>query len=217
MEDYAAKMQLKTDAALREYVTGYVQYREAAVLAAFDELRRRGQPAPEEEGLRPALQAAADAQRQVEAAAEAERQQALLASDPEAAEAASPSLYSPITIFVFSFFSMPVGAILLGKKKALLGLVAFVVAYLILGRIIISLAITQLGLNPVVGGMLFNIPAALAYVLWFWPRYVGATVYRSRSVLLPVLIYMLLAWGALKIIPYLPKGERQQLEHLMRR
>ena len=46
MEDYAAKMQLKTDAALREYVNGYAQYREAAVLAAFDELRRRGQPAP---------------------------------------------------------------------------------------------------------------------------------------------------------------------------
>ena len=42
MEDYAAKMLLKTDAALREYVTGHVQYREAAVLAALDELRRRG-------------------------------------------------------------------------------------------------------------------------------------------------------------------------------
>ena len=54
MEDYAAKMLLKTDAALREYVTGHVQYREAAVLAALDELRRRGQPAPEEAALRPA-------------------------------------------------------------------------------------------------------------------------------------------------------------------
>jgi hypothetical protein len=53
MEDYAAKMQLKSDTALRDYVTGYAQYREVAVLAAFDELRRRGQPAPEEAALRP--------------------------------------------------------------------------------------------------------------------------------------------------------------------
>ena len=42
MEDYAAKMLLKTDAALREYVAGHAQYRDAAVLAALAELRRRG-------------------------------------------------------------------------------------------------------------------------------------------------------------------------------
>ena len=63
MEDYAAKMLLKTDAALREYVTGHVQYREAAVLAALDELSRRGQPAPEEAALRPGLETGAAAQR----------------------------------------------------------------------------------------------------------------------------------------------------------
>ena len=63
MEDYAAKMLLKTDAALREYVTGHVQYREAAVLAALDELRRRGQSAPEEAALRPKLETGAAAQR----------------------------------------------------------------------------------------------------------------------------------------------------------
>lgn len=224
MEDYAAKMQLKSDAALREYVTGYAQYREAAVLAAFDELRRRGQPAPEEESLRPSLQVAAEAQRQLEAAAEAERQQALVDADPEAAEAASPSLYSPITIFLFSFFSMPIGGILLGlnlyrlgKKRALLVLVAFVVAYMVVGRLLMQVAVTRLGLSPVLGGLVFNIPAAVAYVLWFWPRYVGVTVFRSRSVLVPILIYMLLAWGAVKIIPYLPKGERQELERIMRR
>jgi hypothetical protein len=59
MEDYAAKMALKPDAALREYVTGHAQYREDAVLAALDELRRRGQPALEEATLRPQLEAAA--------------------------------------------------------------------------------------------------------------------------------------------------------------
>ena len=67
MEDYAAKMALKPDADLREYVTGHAQYREGAVLAALDELRRRGLPAPEDATLRPALEAAVQAQ-----AAEAE-------------------------------------------------------------------------------------------------------------------------------------------------
>ncbi|MEJ7662022.1 MAG: hypothetical protein WKG07_21850 [Hymenobacter sp.] len=38
-------------------MTGYAQYREAAVLAALAELRQRGQPAPEEATLRPQLEA----------------------------------------------------------------------------------------------------------------------------------------------------------------
>jgi hypothetical protein len=113
MEDYAAKMLLKTDAALREYVTGYVQYREAAVLAAFDELRRRGQPAPEEAALRPGLEEAAAAQRAAEEAAEAERRQADEAEDPTAV--AGPALYSPITIVLFSIpFTFLAGGTLLG-------------------------------------------------------------------------------------------------------
>ena len=67
-EDYAAKMALKADAALREYVSGHYQYREEAVLAALAELRQRGQPAPEEETLRPALESGAAARRQAAAA-----------------------------------------------------------------------------------------------------------------------------------------------------
>jgi len=58
MEDYAAKMALKPDATLRDYVRDYAQYREGAVLAALAELRVRGQPAAEEATLRPQLEAA---------------------------------------------------------------------------------------------------------------------------------------------------------------
>src|SRR6476469_4143398 len=106
MEDYAAKMLLKTDAALREYVTGHVQYREEAVLAALDELRRRGQPAPEEATLRPSLEAGAAAQRRADEAAEAKRQQESArptsAAPEEIAEENRPALYSPVTIVLFS-------------------------------------------------------------------------------------------------------------------
>jgi len=229
MEDYAAKMQLKPLAALREYVTGYAQYREAAVLAALDELRARGQPAPEEPALRPELEAAAAAHRTVVVAAEAETARAQNApAGVEAAAEAGPALYSPVSIVLFSMLTMLAGGLLmglnlyrLGKKRAVLGLVLFVVVYAFFGTVAVNAALLS-GLSPMWGSLLFNLPAALAYVLWFWPRHVGAaTAYRSRSVLVPVLVCVLLMWSLQKIMPYLierqPKEVRAQLERLMRR
>ncbi|WP_210514285.1 hypothetical protein [Hymenobacter terricola] len=227
MEDYAAKMLLKTDAALREYVTGHIQYREAAVLAAFDELRRRGQPAPEEATLRPDLEVAAAAQRTLDDAAEAERQQTSLAADPVAVAAAGPALYSPVTVVLFSILTMVIGGVLmcmnlyrLGKKQATLGLAVFILAYSFLG----SALVTWVGLNPIWGAMLLNLSAALIYVLWVWPRYIGTTAFRSRSILVPVVICMLIIWSVqylLKQQPNLlkqqPKEVQQQFEKMMPR
>ncbi|MBF9143076.1 hypothetical protein [Hymenobacter properus] len=224
MEDYAAKMLLKTDAALREYVTGHAQYREAAVLAALDELRRRGQTAPEEASLRPGLEAGAAEQAAREAALEAERQRA--APPVEATdEPSGPVLYSQTAIVLFSLlFTMIMGGILLsinlyrlGRKGAMLGLLLFILAYLVAGSLLMGPLLTALGISPVLGGLLFNIPAALLYALWVWPRYVGPISYRSRSILLPMLIYFVFAWGALKLITFLPQKERQKLEKMMQK
>ena len=227
MEDYAAKMLLKSDAALREYVTGHAQYREAAVLAALDELRRRGLPAPEEAALRPNLETAAAAQRTVEEAAEAERRQAAVEADPAAAPT-GPVLYSPVTIVLFSVpFTMLAGGTLLGlnlwrlnRKRALLGLVAFMVAYVLLGALALAWALPRYGLSPWYGPM-FNLPAILAYVLWFWPRHVGAVNYRNRSWLPPLLVCFALVFGLQKLNGYLlekqPKEVRQELERMMPR
>ena len=223
MEDYAAKMQLKPDEALREYVTGYAQYREAAVLAALDELRRRGQPAPEEVAIRPGLEAAVATQ---QAAATAVRQEAGTA---EREEEEAPALYSPSSILIFSVLpmsSMLTGGVLmgmnlyrLGKKRAVLGLALFVVAYLFLASALLSWAMSRFGLNPLTILLLFNVPAALAYVLWFWPRYVGDTSYRTRGVLAPVLVCLLIMWGLRQITPYLirqqPPEVRKELERLL--
>lgn len=231
-EDYAAKMALKTDAALREYVTGHYQYREEAVLAAFDELRSRGQPAPEEADLRPKLETEAAA-RQVKEAQLATEAATIPEVDPATGEAAptGPALYSPITILLFSMLPMSTmitGGLLmgmnlyrLGKRKAMLGLALFVVVYLFVASALLSQAMMQGNLNPILGTLLFNLPAALAYVFWFWPRYVGpATSYRSRSVLMPILVCLLIVWGVQKITPYLIKRQppevRQQLERYLR-
>ena len=213
MEDYAAKMLLKTDAALREYVTGHAQYREAAVLAALDELRRRGQPAPEEAALRPALETGAAAQRTLDEAAEAqvlaERPAPVRAlGEPEAIPADAPSLYSPLAIILFSIMSVPIGGILLGmnlfrvgQKKALLGLGLFILAYLGAGMALLGLAASQ-GSSVYVWGLLgLNLLATMVYLQWFWPRYVGGTLYRSRSTLVPLAVCLLLVWGAQKFSP----------------
>ena len=206
MEDYAAKMLLKTDAALREYVTGHVQYREAAVLAAFDELRRRGQPAPEEAALRPSLETAA-AQRTLDEAALAERQQgpaATMASAPAAPdeEAAGPALFSPGTILMFSlFFSMLAGGVLLGlnlgrlrRWGALVSLGIFLVGYLIASTLALNWLVAHYGLSPLIS-LGLNVPAIAAYLLWFWPRYLGTEPYRSRGWLLPFVVCIVLALG----------------------
>jgi hypothetical protein len=198
MEDYAAKMLLKTDAALREYVTGHVQYREAAVLAALEELRRRGQPAPEEAALRPSLEAGAAAQRTLDEAAETERRSTM--PTPVEAEETGPALYSPGTILMFSlFFSMLAGGILLGlnlgrlrRWGALVGLVIFLILYLIASSLALNWLVARFGFNPLIS-LALNLPAIGAYLLWFWPRHIGAESYQSRSWLMPFLVCIVLA------------------------
>lgn len=229
MEDYAAKMLLKTDAALREYVTGHVQYREAAVLAALDELRRRGQPAPEEAALRPGLETGAAAQLRLDEQAAAARQETVrpAASVPaEVADESSPALYSPVTIVLFSVpFTFLAGGVLLGlnlwrldRKRALLGLVLFIVVYLVLGVLALQWALPRYGLSSWYGP-LFNLPAVLAYVLWFWPRSMSGVSYRSRSWLPPLLVCFVFLYGAQKFNAYLmkrqPKAVQEQFERMM--
>ena len=181
MEDYAARMALKTDAALREYVAGYAQYREAAVLAAFDELRQRGQPAPEEAELRPQLEAVVQ-QDQATAAAQAAT---------EAQEEELPRLYSPTGIVIMSAMVWPgAGAVLLAlnlrqlkQTKAIVGLLAFVTLYLIGSNLLMSWLIAQKMLTMSMP-FLLNLPLVIAYVWWFWPRYIKTYQFHPRNWLL---------------------------------
>jgi hypothetical protein len=230
-EEYADKMARKTDAELHQYVTGRAQYREDAVLAALDELTRRGQPHPEEAALRPALTVVVQEQQAREAAA---RQ---LAEAPEEDEAELPqnvpALYSPSTIGLFTMLPLPMltmigGGVLLGmnlfrlrRLRALAGLTLFVIAYLVVGSQLLAWAIMYQGLNPFLGTMLFNIPALMAYLLWFWPRYLATPAYRSRSIVPPVVVCFLVLWGLQRLTPYLlkhqPKEVQLEMERLMKR
>lgn len=227
MEDYAAKMQLKTDAALREYVNGYAQYREAAVLAAFDELRRRGRPAPEEEALRPSLEVAAAAQRVAEEEAEAaRRREAALSSDStDEDEITGPPLYSRMSIALFSTLTMVAGGVLLGlnlarlkqwKGLAILGM--FIFGYLGVFLVFLSWAMPRFGLSPMYK-LVFDLPAVMAYLFWFWPRYIGGGNHGGRSWLPPLVLCLLALWGLTRFNTYLidkqPVEVRKQFEKMM--
>jgi hypothetical protein len=216
MEDYAAKMALKPDAALREYVVGHAQYREAAVLAALDELRRRGQPAPEDATLRPTLEVAV--QQQVD------ETKAAREANPDATEEDLPVLYSPASIVVISaVVSVIAGAVLLAinmyrlkRGNAILGLVSFVLVYLIGEALVLRLLLAQHLFTPMMA-FLLDLPLILAYIWWFWPRYVGTFQFQPRNWLLPLGICLLLKFGAAYLVmlnPTVAKMMKQQVEQM---
>lgn len=216
MEDYAAKMALKPDAALREYVVGHAQYREEAVLAALNELRRRDQPAPEDATLRPTLEAAVQQQA---AATQATREAAA-----EVAEEDLPPLYSPASIVIISaVVSVVAGAVLLAinlyrlkRSSAIIGLVSFVLVYLMGEAFVLRLLLAQHLFTPI-AAFLLDLPLILAYVWWFWPRYVGTTQFQPRNWLLPLGICLLLKFGAaylLMLNPTVAQMMKQQVQQM---
>lgn len=229
-EEYAEKMSRKKLPELLLYVRNRAEYQEEAVLAALDELERRGEAQPEASALRAELLPVVEQQRQQQQLREREKVQAATAQAPAEPEAVDgPALYSPGTIVLFSMLPMSMmigGGVLLGmnlfrlgRKRALLGLVLFIIVYLLVVSNVLAWAMLQ-GLNPYVAIVLFNVPAVLAYLLWFWPRYVRTTTYRSRSLIPPIVICFLVVWGLQKAMPYIikqqPKEVQMQVEQMMK-
>jgi hypothetical protein len=231
-DEYADKMSRKPLVELLLYVQNRAEYREDAILAALDELERRGEHPADAAAIRAELRPVVERQQQQKAAAEAASKTSEAASTGEPfAQTDAPLLYSPGTIVLFSMLPMSMmigGGVLLGinlfrlkRMRALLGLIAFVVAYMLVGSQLLTWAVMQQGLNPFLGTLLFNIPAVLVYMFWFWPRYVNTDTYRSRSILPPIVICFLIVWGLQKAMPYLikqqPKEVQMEMEQLMKR
>jgi hypothetical protein len=233
-EEYAEKMPRKNLSELLLYVRNRAEYREDAVLAALEELDRRGLPQPEAAEIRAEYGPIVEKQekekksREVTAAPVPGSRPAGATSQPTPAE--EPALYSPGTIVLFSMLPMSMmigGGVLmamnlfrLGRKRALLGLLLFMVVYLLVVSNVMAWAMLQ-GLNPYLAIVLFNVPAVLAYLLWFWPRYVQTSSYRSRSLVPPMIICFVLVWGLQLLLPYILKNQppdvKQQMEQIMKR
>jgi hypothetical protein len=229
-DDYAEKMSRKPLPELQLYVRNRTEYREDAVLAALDELERRGEQPLDAATIRAELWPVVEQQRQQEAVAKASRTSESL-PDEDAALLEAPALYSPGTIVVFSMLPMSMmlgGGVLLGinlfrlrRIRALLGLVLFVLVYLAVGSRLLTWAVLEQGFNPLMATLLFNVPAVLVYLFWFWPRYVNTATYRSRSILPPIIVCFLIVWGLQKAMPYLikqqPKEVQMEMEQFMKR
>lgn len=213
-EDFAAKMSRKTDAELLLYLQNRAEYQEQAVLAALQEAERR-QVLPaglDAARLRTELEPVIAQQQAAEAQRRTEAQAAEAAPDDEP----GPRLYSPVTITLFSvFFSMLAGGALLAlnfrtlhRKGAIGRLVLFIIGYLVLVGFLMG-PIVRAGLVMVL--LFAELPAIIAYNLWFWPRYVGVYNYQSRGWLLPFLICSVLRFGLMLLLaPFLT----EQLEAL---
>ncbi|WP_324673397.1 hypothetical protein [Hymenobacter sp. GOD-10R] len=206
-EEYAAKMALKTDAELQRYVTARAEYRDDAVIAALDELTRRGKPHPEDAALRPALEVGVREQ-QVRLDAEEQRVGTYTTVADEAEpEEKGPTLYSPVTITWFSvLFSMLAGGVLLGlnlrqlrRTGAMLRLGLFVLVYFGGGMLLLSWLVQRHGLSTWVLS-LFDLPAIIAYIFWFWPRYVRTYTYQTRNWLIPFVICSVVKIGLLAFV-----------------
>ncbi|MFD2784238.1 hypothetical protein [Hymenobacter rubripertinctus] len=230
-EDYAAKMSRKTAAELRDYVDNRYQYREEAVLAALEELARRGTPEPNAVALTTALQTSqqeTDRRESVARAEVADQDQARRVARGEvvAAEPTGPALYSPGTIALFSILPMSTmigGGVLLGLNlvrlrqfRGLALLVVFVLAYIVLMLNLVMLVIVRGGVSPIIGYFLFNVPAILVYVRWFWPRYIATENYRGRSLLLPIIVCFLLSLALQYAMPYLQKQQPPEVQQQMK-
>lgn len=223
MEDYAAKMARKHLSELRRYLTHWSEYREIAVVAALDELEKRGEPLPADiHQLRDRLRVDAVRQAEEEARAETLRlaearreaesteQFSMFAGpnpdedDPSDAPGATtatldrPRLYSPTVILWFSvLFSFFTGGLLLALNlrrlrqfAAAWGVAGFCVLY---GALIYGV---QGRLGPM--GSFLNLPAALVFNLWFWPRYIGfRREFKPRTFVWPLLICLGLSGAAL--------------------
>ncbi|WP_019946976.1 hypothetical protein [Hymenobacter aerophilus] len=225
-------MSRKTVAELREYVEQRYQYREEAVLAALTELERRGLPEPNAEALAAELRVGQqqterrEAEVRAEAAEQAQaRRVARGEAPPVLAAPTGPALYSPGTIALFSILPMSTmlgGGVLLGMNlvrlrrfRALVMLVVFVLVYLVLMTNLAVLVVSQ-GVSPILAYFLFNVPAILVYVRWFWPRYVGTEPFRSRSMLPPIIVCFLLSLALQYAMPYLQKQQPPEVQQQMK-
>ncbi|QIX61403.1 hypothetical protein HER32_09520 [Hymenobacter sp. BT18] len=196
------------------YVHKRQEYREDAVLAALDELARRGEEPAEAAAIRTELLPIVAQQHEEKRQAAARTTAEPAVPTPYApADAEGPALYSPGTIVLFSMlFSFFVGGILFvinmfrlkesGKAVRLILFLVAVLAGQYFGlRWLTGMYGPEMQLFSTVG---VNFVAVLVYLLYFWPRYVGARPYVSRQWLPALLICLVVIYGLVKLAaPYM--------------
>jgi hypothetical protein len=192
METDLVKLMIsKSDEELREYVDQSDKYSAEIVVAAMDELGKRGRGLSEEEvntvneGLKK--------QRIVESQCAAESASFFLKFDKNAVdEPEAPEFFSQKAIYIFTiFFGVLFGSILMSinaantpAKKGSVLIALFGVGYTIAQLWILSFLPRNSGLT-----IITSIVGAIIMNNYFWNRYIGKeTKYRKKAIWVPLVI-----------------------------
>ncbi|MBC8085267.1 MAG: hypothetical protein H7Z21_18880 [Hymenobacter sp.] len=220
-DEYAEKMSRKSLSELLLYVHNRGEYREEAILAALDELERRGELPAAAVALRAELRPVVEQQRQQKALIVAVTPAAKVASAQVLAAEEGPALYSPGTIVLFSMlFTFMAGGVLLVinmfrlKESGKALRVALFVMVLLLAYVYgLQWMMVSYKAQIWFFRLAVNLVAILAYLQYFWPRYVGPRPYVNRQWLPAMLICFaisLVVLGALYllVVPLMTSGQK---------
>lgn len=189
--DFEELMRSKSDEGLRMYIDHSARYEPEAINAAITELERRGNGVPE--------QKVTEIEERIEYVTQKEKKAFKFAYDQEhlvTDDVNAPLLYSRRAIFLSTIFLGSLfGSILMAiniRKNNYRG----VIPVLLFG-VLYTICFTLLTANNPTGIRLLSIPLALlaggVLAGFFWPKYIGSeTVFRRRSVLIPVIIGLFL-------------------------
>ncbi|QMU30947.1 hypothetical protein [Adhaeribacter radiodurans] len=196
---YVDKMAGKTEVELLEYFQNHQKYVPAAVLAAVNELQKRGRTFTEAElaTLEPERQAVKQAA--LEEASE----------NTEAEEAEEvPRLYTPSAILGFSvFFSLLFGGILLatnirqiGNRRGSWAVIGFSLLFMFI-EVVVMYQLKRSSTLTVA----FNLAGAFILNYYFWPKYVGVQrPYEAKPIWRALLISILIVLPLIVIIALFP-------------
>ncbi len=188
--DFEKLMTKKSDDGLMEYVTNINRYTPESIIAAVNELKKRGRQFTEEElgTTKIKIQEKSEAEKKENEIWSTNSWKENVVDNPNA-----PQYYSHRAIWGFStVFTVVFGAVLLSSnvtdKKAKWIIVGF-------GFLYTSVAIVILNQLPRNTGMAFLLNASGAYILTqiFWNKYVGKeTKYRTKEIWKPLIISIII-------------------------
>lgn len=196
---YVNKMAVKTELELLEYFHNHQKYVPAAVLAAVNELQKRGRTFTDAE------LATLEAERQ--AVQQAATEEISINAETDEAEDV-PQLYTPSAILGFSiFFSLLFGGLLLatnirqiGNRRGSWAVIGFSILFMFIEVV----AMYQLKRSSTMS-LAFNLVGAFILNYYFWPKYVGVQrAYEAKSIWRPLVISILIVLPLIILLNFFP-------------
>ncbi len=187
---------------LKEVVVQVHDYEDEARLAAFLELKNRGETFTQEELLE--METIKNRLIEIEGKETSKKADTSILADEVSEEAVIPNLYSPTAILGFTIlFSVLFGGILmflnlrkLNKKATAINVLLITVGFMFLGGVVAKFS----GMNQWLV-MLVNIIGGIVLIEFFWKKHIGnLTQFNRKSILKPAIISVVITLGLAYLI-----------------